>query len=69
MNDLIAARGFSIEFAIETRVVSLVSLAEFLDDNRRDNTLRQSIIDNASDIELARDRLSRILDDVGGKHG
>ena len=59
----------SIEFAIETRVVSLVSLAEFLDDNRRDNTLRQSIIDNASDIELARDRLSRILDDVGGKHG
>ena len=59
----------SIEFAIETRVVSLVSLAEFLDDNRRDNTLRQSIIDNASEIELARDRLSRILDDVGGKHG
>jgi hypothetical protein len=29
--------------------------------------MRQSIIDNASDIELARDHLSRILDDVGGK--
>lgn len=57
----------SIEFAVETRVVSLVSLAEFLDEKRRDNTLRQSIIDNASDIEMARDRLSRVLDDVGGK--
>lgn len=57
----------SIEFAVETRVVSLVSLAEFLDEKRRDNTLRQSIIDNARDIETARDRLSRILDDVGGK--
>lgn len=59
----------SIEFAIETRVVSLVSLAEFLDEKRRDNTLRQSIIDNAGEIEAARDRLSRVLDDVGGKHG
>lgn len=57
----------TIEFAIETRVVSLVSLAEYLDDKRRDNTLRQSIIENAGDIEMARDRLSRILDDVGGK--
>lgn len=57
----------TIEFAVETRVVSLVSLAEFLDEKRRDNTLRQSIIDNASDIETARDRLSRVLDDVGGK--
>jgi hypothetical protein len=57
----------SYEFAVETRVVSLVSLAEFLDVNRRDNTLRQSIIDNASHIEAARDRLSRVLDDVGGK--
>lgn len=57
----------SFEFAVETRVVSLVSLAEFLDVNRRDNTLRQSIIDNAGEIEAARDRLSRVLDDVGGK--
>lgn len=57
----------SIEFAVETRVVSLVSLAEYLDEKRRDNTLRQSIIDNAGDIETARDRLSRVLDDVGGK--
>lgn len=57
----------SFEFAVETRVVSLVSLAEFLDVNRSDNTLRQSIIDNAGEIEAARDRLSRVLDDVGGK--
>lgn len=57
----------SIDFAVETRVVSLVNIAEFLDHNRRNNLMRQSIIDNASDIELARDHLSRILDDVGGK--
>lgn len=57
----------SIEFAIETRVVSLVSLAEYLDENCRNNTLRQSIINNAGDIEVARDRLSRVLDNVGGK--
>ena len=59
----------SIEFAVETRVVSLVSLAEYLDESRRNNTLRQSIIDNARDIELARDRLSHVLDDVSGKNG
>lgn len=57
----------SIDFAVETRVVSLVNIAEFLDHNCRNNLMRQSIIDNASDIELARDHLSRILDDVGGK--
>jgi hypothetical protein len=57
----------SIDFAVETRVVTLVNIAEFLDHNRRNNLMRQSIIDNASDIELARDHLSRILDDVGGK--
>lgn len=57
----------SIDFAVETRVVSLVNIAGFLDHNRRNNLMRQSIIDNASDIELARDHLSRILDDVGGK--
>ncbi len=57
----------SIDFAVETRVVSLVNIAEFLDHNRRNNLMRQSIIDNASEIELARDHLSRILDDVGGK--
>ena len=57
----------SIDFAVETRVVSLVNIAEFLDHNRRNNLMRQSIIDNASDIELVRDHLSRILDDVGGK--
>lgn len=57
----------TIEFAVETRVASLASLAEFLDEKRRDNTLRQSIIANASEIEMARDRLSRVLDDVGGK--
>ena len=55
------------EFAVETRVSSLVSLAEYLDEKRRDNTLRQSIIANARDIETARDRLSHVLDDVGGK--
>lgn len=57
----------SFDFAVETRVVSLVNIAEFLDHNRRNNLMRQSIIDNASEIELARDHLSRILDDVGGK--
>lgn len=59
----------SIDFAVETRVVSLVSIAEYLDQNRRNNIMRQSIIDNASEIELARDHLSRVLDDVGGKNG
>ena len=57
----------SIEVAIEMRLVGLMSATQFLDEKRRDNAARQSIIANASDIELVRDRLSRILDDVGGK--
>lgn len=59
----------SVEVAIEMRMVGLMSATQFLDEKRRDNEARQSIIANASDIELVRDRLSRILDDVGGKHG
>lgn len=59
----------SIEVAIEMRMVGLMSATQFLDEKRRDNAARQSIIANALDIELVRDRLSRILDDVGGKHG
>ena len=59
----------SIEVAVEMRMVGLMSATQFLDEKRRDNAARQSIIDNASDIELVRDRLSRILDDVGGKDG
>ena len=57
----------SVEVAIEMRMVGLMSATQFLDEKRRDNEARQSIIANASDIELVRDRLSRILDDVGGK--
>ena len=59
----------SVEVAVEMRLVGLMSATQFLDQMRRDNAARQSIIDNASDIELVRDRLSRILDDVGGKDG
>ena len=59
----------TIEVAVEMRMVGLMSATQFLDEKRRDNAARQSIIDNASDIELVRDRLSRILDDVGGKDG
>lgn len=57
------------EFAIEQGMRELFACTEFLDKMRRDNEARQSIIANVSDIELVRDRLSRILDDVGGKHG
>ena len=55
------------EFAIEQGMRELFACAELLDEMRRNNEARQSIIANASDIELVRDRLSRILDDVGGK--
>jgi hypothetical protein len=57
----------TIEFAVESRMVGLMSATKFLDEKRRDNEGRKSIISCASDIELVRDRLSRILDDVGGK--
>jgi len=55
------------EFAVETRIREMYSSIDFLNSRRRDNTARKSIIDNAAFIEVARDRLSRILDDVGGK--
>lgn len=57
----------SVEVAVDMTMHELMSATNFLCDKRRNNEARQFIIANASDIELVRDRLSRILDDVGGK--
>jgi hypothetical protein len=58
------------EFRIGHTIRNLCSAVTDLDDLRRSNEARRDLQDatSLSDIELCRDRLSRILDDVGGKH-
>ena len=59
------------EFRVGHAIQNLCSAIIDIDDLRRSNEARIQIQDAATllDIELCRDRLSRILDDVGGKHG
>lgn len=59
------------EFRVDHAIHNLCSAVGDLDDLRRSNEARRELQDEMSlaDIELCRDRLSRILDDVGGKHG
>lgn len=56
----------SKEVAVEMRVVGLISATKFLDDHKKDEESRKAIIGNVDDIELVRDRLSRIIDDARG---
>lgn len=56
----------SMEVAVDQRLVGLFSATKFLDEKRKDRNARLYIIENASDLELVRDKLSRILDDVRG---
>lgn len=54
------------EVDIDMALNSIFSGITVLDQKRIDNEARQYVTQNASDIELTRDRLSRILDDVRG---
>lgn len=64
---IISDRVNTTEVAIDMTIHELISATNFLNEKRLINSARRFIIANASDIELVRDRLSRILDDVGGK--
>lgn len=56
----------SKEVAVEMRVVGLMSATKFLDDSQRDPEALRTIQGNVDDIELVRDRLSRIIDRARG---
>lgn len=57
------------EFHVEHAIHNLCSAVADLDDLRRSNAARRDLQDagNMADIELCRDRLSRILDDIGDR--
>lgn len=54
------------EVVVDQAINSIFSGVAVLDQKRIDNHAREFVMQNASDIELTRDRLSRILDDVRG---
>lgn len=56
----------SAAFEAETQLHSLVSSSVELERLRRDNECRPWLIANREEIELTRDRLSLIIDDVRG---
>lgn len=57
------------EFRVEHTINNLYASVRDLNDLRRSNEGRREIQNGSSliDIEVCRDQLSRILDDVGGK--
>lgn len=57
------------EFRVGHAIHNLCSAVADLDDLRRSNGARRDLQDagNVADIELCRDRLSRILDDIGDR--
>lgn len=57
------------EFRVGHSIHNLCSAIADLDDLRRSNEARRELQDTTSlaDIELCRDRLSRILDDIGAR--
>ena len=63
--DIMDTIGFRVGHAIH----NLFSAIDEIDNLRRSNEARAELQVEAScfDIEVCRDRLSRILDDVGGK--
>jgi hypothetical protein len=56
----------STEVTTEMAIVELFGATKTIDEMRRSNEGRHAIIGNLNDIELVRDRLSRIVDDVRG---
>lgn len=58
----------STEFKADHAIHNLCSVVADIDSLRRSNDARRSLQDAMAitDIELCRDRLSRILDDLGG---
>lgn len=57
----------TIEVAVEMELRGLMVATDEIDKYRRSNEGRQVVMANFADLELTRDKLSRILDDVGGK--
>lgn len=57
------------EFQVEHAIHNLCSAVADLDDLRQSNAARRDLqgAGNMADIELCRDRLSRILDDIGDR--
>ena len=68
MSDITVDPMTTAEFRVEHAIRNLMDATQELNDLRRSNEARHSLMDrrNASDIELVRDRLSRIIDDVRG---
>lgn len=59
----------TVEFRADHAIRNLCLAVSEIDDLRRSNEARGSLMHDMSrnDIELSRDRLSRILDDLGGE--
>lgn len=57
----------STEFRVDHVMYNLHSTICDLEALRRSNDARRFLQEETADIEVCRDRLSRILDDVGGK--
>lgn len=59
----------TVEFRVDHAINNLCSVVAEIDHLRRSNEARGSLMDASAsaDIELCRDRLSRILDDIGGR--
>jgi hypothetical protein len=57
------------EFKVDHAIRNLFMAVSDLDDLRKSNACREQLIDTAAliNIERERDRLSRILDDLGAK--
>lgn len=58
----------TVEFRADHAIRNLFLAVSEIDDLRRSNEARGSLMAerSRSDLELSRDRLSRILDDLGG---
>ena len=58
--------GESMEFAIDDSIRNLFAAASILNIKRHDHNARPYIKDSMPDIEIVRDKLSTIIDDVRG---
>lgn len=63
VDDPLTSKQVEVDMTVRALMLSAMALNDF----RRDNEGRRYIIDSVSDIELTRDRLSAIIDDVQGR--
>jgi len=70
MNEIIDPMA-TTEFVVDHALHNLCEAVSDIDALRRSNDARVLLMDSmsVSDIELCRDRLSRIIDDIGAHHG